>query len=80
VLEQAFEAGIPAAVGTAVVLVAMLLTGVGALTAAEPGRLAAAVAATAVALSGLYDFTWSFAPLLLLGALAAMAARQGRVG
>jgi O-antigen ligase len=80
VLEQAFEAGIPAAVGTAVVLVAMLLAGVGALTAAEPGRLAAAVAATAVALSGLYDFTWSFAPLLLLGALAAMAARQGRVG
>jgi hypothetical protein len=29
--------------------------------------------ATAVAASGLYDFTWSFAPIVLIGALAALA-------
>jgi hypothetical protein len=34
------------------------------------------VAATAVAASGLYDFTWSFAPLLVLGALTALACRE----
>jgi hypothetical protein len=39
-------------------------------------RLSAGVAASAVALSGLYDFTWSFAPLLLLGAVSALACRE----
>jgi hypothetical protein len=48
-----------------------------ALSARDPGRIAFGVSAAAVALSGLYDFTWSFPPLVLLGALAALAARPG---
>jgi hypothetical protein len=75
VLEQAVEAGLIAAAGTALALLAMLVAGVPALSARDPGRIAFGVSATAVALSGLYDFTWSFPPLVLLGALAALAAR-----
>jgi O-antigen ligase len=76
VLEQAVTAGFPAALGAATVLAAMLAIGLGALRTTDPARLAAGVAATAIALSGLYDFTWSFPPLLLLGALAATACRR----
>jgi O-antigen ligase len=75
VLEQAVEAGLIAAAGTALALLAMLVSGVPALCSRDPGRIAFGVSATAVALSGLYDFTWSFPPLVLLGALAALAAR-----
>jgi O-antigen ligase len=75
VLEQAVEAGLIAAAGTALALLAMLVAGVPALSSRDPGRIAFGVSATAVALSGLYDFTWSFPPLVLLGALAALAAR-----
>src|SRR6478672_8118807 len=75
VLEQAVEAGLIAAAGTALALLAMLVAGVPALSARDPGRIAFGVSATAVAVSGLYDFTWSFPPLVLLGALATMAAR-----
>src|SRR6476646_1269552 len=75
VLEQAVEAGLIAAAGTALALLAMLVAGVPALSARDPGRIAFGVSATAVAVSGLYDFTWSFPPLVLLGALAALAAR-----
>jgi len=75
VLEQAVEAGLIAAAGTALALLAMLVAGVPALTGRDPGRIAFGVSATAVAASGLYDFTWSFPPLVLLGALAALAAR-----
>jgi O-antigen ligase len=77
VLEQAVEAGLIAAAGTALALLAMLVAGVPALSARDPGRIAFGVSAAAVALSGLYDFTWSFPPLVLLGALAALAARPG---
>ncbi len=73
VLEQAVEAGVVAAAATALALAAMLLAGARALVSREPARLSAAVAATAVALSGLYDITWSFAPLLVLGAVSAVA-------
>lgn len=76
VLEQAVESGVVAAIGTAVALAAMLLAGARALASREPLRLSAGVAASAVALSGLYDFTWSFAPLLLLGAVSALACRR----
>lgn len=72
ILEQAVESGIIAALGTAVALLAMLLAGVRGLASPDPLRLSAGVAASAVALSGLYDITWSFAPLLLLGALSAV--------
>jgi O-antigen ligase len=75
VLEQAVESGFVAVAGTAVALAAMLLAGARALASREPLRLSAGVAASAVALSGLYDFTWSFAPLLLLGAISALACR-----
>ena len=74
-LEQAVEAGLIAAAGTALALLAMLFAGVPALSARDPGRIAFGVSAAAVALSSLYDFTWSFPPLVLLGALAALAAR-----
>jgi O-antigen ligase len=74
VLEQAVEAGLIAAAGTALALLAMLVAGVPALSSRDPGRIAFGASATAVALSGLYDFTWSFPPLVLLGALAALAA------
>ena len=76
VLQQAVDAGVLAALGTAVALVAMLLGGAGALASRHPVRLACAVAAVAVALSGLYDFTWSFAPLVLLGSLSAIGCRE----
>ena len=75
VLEQAVEAGLIAAAGTALALLAMLFAGVPALSARDPSRIAFGMSAAAVALSGLYDFTWSFPPLVLLGALAALAAR-----
>lgn len=78
VLEQAVEAGLIAAAGTALALLAMLVAGVPALCSRDPGRIAFGVSAAAVALSGLYDFTWSFPPLVLLGALAALAARPER--
>lgn len=73
VLEQAVEAGVVAAAGAALLLAAMLVIGAGALASPNPTTLAYGVTATAVALSGLYDFIWSFPPLLLLGALAAIA-------
>jgi putative inorganic carbon (HCO3(-)) transporter len=74
VLEESVEAGLVAGLGTAAALAAMLVTGIAAAAArGNPLRAAHGVTATVVALSGLYDFTWSFAPLLLLGALAAVA-------
>jgi O-antigen ligase len=73
VLEQAVGAGIVAALGTAVALLAMLWAGCRGLASRDPRALSFGVAAAAVALSGLYDFTWSFPPLLLLGALSAVA-------
>jgi O-antigen ligase len=76
VLEQGVEAGAVAAAGTALALLAMLAAGASALRSRDPVRLAAGVAAVAVALSGLYDITWSFAPLLLLGAVSAVACRE----
>jgi O-antigen ligase len=76
VLEQGVEAGVVAAAGTALALLAMLAAGASALGSRDPARLAAGVAAVAVALSGVYDITWSFAPLLLLGAVSAVACRE----
>ena len=76
VLQQALDAGVVAALGTAVALIAMLLRGGAALASRDPVALACGVAAVAVALSGLYDFTWSFAPLVLLGSLAALGCRK----
>jgi O-antigen ligase len=71
VLEQTVEAGIVAGVGTALVLIAMLAAGAAAAAGHDAERIGLGVTAVAVAISGLYDFTWSFAPIVLLGALAA---------
>jgi hypothetical protein len=68
-----------AAIATALALLAMLLAGLRGLASRDPLRLSAGVSASAVALSGLYDITWSFAPILLLGAVSAVAL-QGRDG
>jgi len=76
VLEQAVGAGVAAAAGVVIALLAMFVAGVRAIRSRDPVVLACGVAAVAVALSGLYDFTWSFAPLLLLGSLAAAACRE----
>lgn len=76
VLQEALDAGALAALGTAVALIAMLARGVRGLASRDPVVLGCAVAATGVGLSGLYDFTWSFAPLVLLGALAALGCRE----
>jgi O-antigen ligase len=76
VLQQGLGAGLAAALGTLVALAAMLVDGGRGLASRRPVVLACGVAATAIALSGLYDFTWSFAPLLLLGALAAVGCRE----
>jgi hypothetical protein len=78
VLEGAVESGALAAVGTAIALVAMLVAGVRALASRAPLRLSAGVGASAVALSGIYDITWSFAPLMLLGAVSAVACRPSK--
>jgi len=67
------DPGLVAAAGTAAALAAMLLAGLRGMASTDPRRLAAGVVATAVAASGLYDFTWSFAPIVLIGALAALA-------
>jgi O-antigen ligase len=74
VLEQGVDAGIPGAAGTALALVAMLTAGLAGLATRDPFRLGAGAIASAVALSGLYDFTWSYAPIVALGAIAALAA------
>jgi hypothetical protein len=50
----------------------MLVIGAQALVGRDPATMAYGTIAVAVALSGLYDFTWSFPPLLLLGAVAAV--------
>ncbi|HSS53714.1 MAG TPA: hypothetical protein VLK79_03625 [Gaiellales bacterium] len=64
-----------AAAGTAL---AMLVAAVPALSARDPGRIAFGVSTTAAAVSGLYDLTWSFPPLVLLGAVAALGALAAR--
>ena len=78
VLQQGVEAGLIAAAGTALALVAMLLAGARALASSSPRRLALGSAAAAIAVSGLYDFTWSFPPIVILGSLAALAAGEHR--
>src|SRR3954452_5971022 len=59
VLEQAVEAGLIAAAGTALALLAMLAAGVRALCSRDPVRIASGVPVPRAALWGLYDFTWS---------------------
>jgi membrane protein implicated in regulation of membrane protease activity len=77
VLEQAADAGLLAAAGAVLVLLAgfgRCLAGIG---DPDPTRLAFALAAGVVLLSSLYDFTWSFVPLAVL-ATVAMARLSGR--
>lgn len=70
VLEQAVEAGLTAAVGALVVLLAGLWRGVRALRSDDPTCLAFGLISLAVLASSVYDFTWSFAPLAALAVIA----------
>ncbi|HUZ84248.1 MAG TPA: hypothetical protein VMU66_06105 [Gaiellales bacterium] len=75
VLEQGVEAGLAAAAGVLAVLVAGLARSLRQIRGTDPARLAFALSAAVLLLAGLYDFTWSFAPLaatavIMLGRLA----------
>lgn len=72
VLEQTVEAGVAAGLGAAVVTIAGLARAIPALRSRDPGELMWACVASAILISGLYDFTWSFPPLAAIG-LAALA-------
>ena len=70
VLDQAVEAGVVAAAGAVVLLVAGLVRAARGLADDDPLVVAWACAAGAVLLSSLYDFTWSFPPLALVAGIA----------
>jgi O-antigen ligase len=70
VLEQTVEAGIAAGLGAAVVTLAGLARALPQLRSRDPISLAWACVATAVIISGLYDFTWTFPPLAAVGLVA----------
>jgi len=70
VLEQTVEAGVAAGVGAAVVIIAGLARALPQLRSRDPFLLAWACIATAVIVSGLYDFTWSYPPLEAIGLVA----------
>jgi O-antigen ligase len=66
-LEQAVEAGALAAAAAVVLVVCGLWRTLRGLGARDPVRLAFACIGAAMLVSGLYDFTWSYPPLALLG-------------
>lgn len=70
-LEQAVEAGVVAGAGAVVLMAAILVRCARAVPAAAPAGLAYACIGLGITISGLYDFTWSFAPLALLGVVGA---------
>lgn len=76
VLEQTVEAGAAAGLGAAVVIIAGLARALPRLRSRDPVTLAWACVATAVIVSGLYDFTWSYPPLEAMG-LVALARLDG---
>jgi hypothetical protein len=61
-----------AGLGAAVVTIAGLVRALPALRSRDPAELTWACVATAIIISGIYDFTWSFPPLAAIG-LAALA-------
>ncbi len=72
VLEQGVEAGAAAALGALVVLISGLVGCARRLRSRAPLELGWALIGAAVLLSGLYDFTWSYPPIALIGVAAAV--------
>lgn len=70
VLDQAVEAGVLAAAGMAVALVAGAVRGLRGLRGRDPLAGAWAVVALCATASALYDFTWSYPPLAAIGVVA----------
>ncbi len=79
VLEQTVEAGVVAGLGAAVVTIAGFARALPTLRSRDPLALIWACVATVIITSGIYDFTWSFAPLAAIGlvALARLATQDG---
>ena len=76
-LEQAVDAGLVALAGVCVVLIAGGWRCACGVLAADPSRRAYGCVGVAVVVSGLFDFTWSFAPLALCAVVAmALCARE----
>ncbi|HET7380960.1 MAG TPA: O-antigen ligase family protein, partial [Gaiellales bacterium] len=79
VLEQTVEAGVAAGLGAALVTIAGLARALPTLWSRDATALTWACVATAIIISGLYDFTWSFPPLIAIGLVAlARLARLSR--
>lgn len=76
VLQETVEAGIAGGIGATLAILAGLIRSLPRLRSRDPAALAWACVATAIIISGLYDFTWSFPPLAAVGlvALARLAA------
>ena len=70
-LEQAVEAGAVAAAAAVVLVVAVFLRCGRGLARRDPISIAYACIGLGIVVSGLYDFTWSFAGLALLGVVGA---------
>lgn len=76
-LEQAVEAGALAGAAAVVLVACGLWRTVRGLGARDPVRLAFACIGVAMLISGLYDFTWSYPPLALLGLVGIAGASAG---
>ncbi len=70
-LEQAVEAGAVAAAAAVVLVVAVVLRCGRGVSRRDPVSIAYACIGLGIVVSGLYDFTWSFASLALLGVVGA---------
>jgi O-antigen ligase len=70
VLEQTVEAGVAAGLGAAVVTIAGLARAIPALRSRHPAKLTWACVATAIIISGIYDFTLSYPPVTAIGLVA----------
>jgi O-antigen ligase len=70
VLQETVEAGIAGGIGATLVILAGLARALPRLRSPDPTSLGWACVATAIIISGLYDFTWSFPPLVAVGLVA----------
>jgi O-antigen ligase len=77
-LEQAVEAGVVAGAAAVVLVAVGLWRTVGGLRDSDPVQLAFASIGVVMLVSGLYDFTWSYAPLALLGLIGIAGASAQR--
>jgi O-antigen ligase len=77
-LEQAVEAGAVAGLAAIVLMAFGLVRSLTALGSPDPVRLAFGCMGAVMLLSGLYDFTWSYPPLALLGLIGIAGAAAQR--